>query len=160
VLTFTAVYIAAIAVFLTVIVVTDDPDRDRIQATPARRSPSRAPRRSGADGKRLRLPRDGGFAAAGLPQPGDLAHRPQRRRDASPSAGCRSPSPAPSSRTGSLIESGRFYVRGVERPLANAVVERRQIGSGSIVLSPPAGWIRRRSGRGLAGRLLGRRRLW
>jgi signal transduction histidine kinase len=36
---------------------------------------------------------------------------------------------------GVLLESGRFYVRGIEPPLANAVVERRQIGSDPLLLS-------------------------
>jgi signal transduction histidine kinase len=38
-------------------------------------------------------------------------------------------------RHGSWIESGRFYVPGVERPLANAAVERRRVGSDLILLA-------------------------
>ncbi len=134
VLTFTAVYIAAIAVFLAVIVVTDDPNRDRNSHTGPRIALSRAAVDLARTENGLRLPRDGGFA--------DMASRNPaiwligRSGDASFSFGRVPDSVARAfERNSLLIESGRFYVPGVERPLANAVVERRRVGSGSILLA-------------------------
>ena len=132
VLTFTAVYIAAIAVFLTIIVVTDDPDRDGTATRPQNRTLARRGR-SGADGNGFRLPRDGG-SPHGLAEPGDLAHRPERRRHVSFG---RVPEPVARAfeQRSLLVESGRFYVPGVERPLANAVVERHRLGSVTVLLA-------------------------
>ncbi|HEX9946008.1 MAG TPA: HAMP domain-containing sensor histidine kinase [Allosphingosinicella sp.] len=134
VLTFTAVYIAAIAVFLTIIVVTDDPDRDRNSHTGPKIALSRAAEDLVPTETGFRLARDGGFA--------DMASRNPaiwligRSGDSSFSFG---PVPQPVARAldqhGLFMESGRFYVPGVERPLANAVVERRRVGSGIVLLA-------------------------
>jgi signal transduction histidine kinase len=134
VLTFTAVYVAAIAVFLAVMVVTDDPDRDRHGHTGPKIALSRAAEDLARTENGFRLPRDGGFAAM-------AARNPQiwligRSGDSTLSFG-RVPEPVARAfeQHGPLIESGRFYVPGVERPLANAVVERRRTGTGSILLA-------------------------
>jgi signal transduction histidine kinase len=134
VLTFTAVYIAAIAVFLAVMIATDDPNRDRHGHTGPKIALSRAAEDLARMENGFRLPRDGGFAAM-------AARNPQiwligRSGDATLSFG-RVPQPVARAfeQHALLIESARFYVPGVERPLANAVVERRRTGTGSILLA-------------------------
>ncbi|HLL30776.1 MAG TPA: HAMP domain-containing sensor histidine kinase [Allosphingosinicella sp.] len=133
-LTFTSVYIAAIAVFLAVIIVTDDPDRDRNSHTGPRIALSRAAEDLVPTENGFRLPSDGGFAALASRNPAIWLIG--QSGDRSFSFG-----PVPESvaraleKHGPLIESGRFYVPGVERPLANAVVERRRIASGPLLLA-------------------------
>jgi signal transduction histidine kinase len=134
VLTFTAVYIAAIAAFLTAIVLTDDPDRDRNSHTGPRIALSRAADDLVQTENGLRLARDGGFAAFASRNPAIWLIG---RSGGTGFSFGRVPGPVAQAfeRNSILIESGRFYVPGVERPLANAVVERRRIGSGSILLA-------------------------
>jgi signal transduction histidine kinase len=134
VLTFTSVYVAAIAVFLTAIVLTDDPDRDRNSHTGPKIALARAAEDLVPTENGFRMKRDGGFAAMASRNPEIWLIG--RSGDGSFSLGR---VPAPVARAfeqhGLLIESGRFYVPGVERPLANAVVERRRLGSGSLLLA-------------------------
>jgi signal transduction histidine kinase len=134
VLTFTAVYIAAIAVFLTIIILNDDPHRDPNSHTGPRIALSRAADDLVPTENGFRLPRNGGFAAMASRNP--TIWLIGRSGDASFSFG-RVPEPVARAfkQHGLLIESGRFYVPGVERPLANAVVERRRVGSGSVLLA-------------------------
>lgn len=134
VLTFTAVYIAAIAVFLTAVIVTEDRDHDRSSHTGARTALSRAAEDLVRTADGYRLDPDGGFAAM-------ASRNPQmwligRSGESSFSSG-RVPEPVARAfeRHSLLVESGRFYVPGVERPLANAAVERRRIGSDSVLLA-------------------------
>lgn len=134
VLTFTAVYIAAISVFLAAIIVTDDPDRDRNSHTGPKIALSRAAEDLARTENGFRLPDDGAFAAMASRNPAIWLIG--RSGDATLSFG-RVPQPVTRAfeQHSLLIESGRFYVPGVERPLANAVVERRRTGSGSILLA-------------------------
>jgi signal transduction histidine kinase len=134
VLTFTAVYIAAITVFLTAIIVSDDPDRDRNSHTGPRTALSRAAEDLVRTENGFRMKPDGGFAAMASRNPAIwLIGRSEHARF---SFG-RVPEPVVQAfeQHSLQIESGRFYVLGVERPLANAVVERRRTGSGSILLA-------------------------
>jgi signal transduction histidine kinase len=134
VLTFTAVYVAAIAVFLAVIILTDDPHRDRNSHTGPRIALSRAAEDLVPTANGFRLARNGGFAAMASRNPGLWLIG--RSGEAAFSFGS---VPGPVARAfeqhGLLVESGRFYVPGVERPLANAVIERRRVGSGSVLLA-------------------------
>lgn len=134
VLTFTAVYIAAIAVFLTIIVLNDDPHRDPNSHTGPKIALSRAAEDLARTENGFRLPQDGGFAAMASRNPAIWLIG--RSGDGSVSFG-RVPEPVARvfETHGLLVESGRFYVPGVERPLANAVVERRQIGSVTVLLA-------------------------
>lgn len=132
-LTFTAVYIAAIAVFVTSIVLLDDPHRDPNSHTAPRIALARAAEDLVWTENGLRLRQDGGFAEMASRNP--AIWLVGRSGDARFSFG-RVPEPvARAFETDSiLVESGRFYVPGVERPLANAVVERRRLGSDSVLL--------------------------
>jgi len=134
VLTFTSVYIAAIAVFLAIVIVTDDPHRDPNSHTAPKIALSRAAEDLQRTENGLRMKRDGGFAAMASRNP--ALWLIARSGDSAFSVG-RVPEPVARAfeQHGLLIESGRFYVPGVERPLANAVVERRRVGSGSILLA-------------------------
>ncbi|HEX8224643.1 MAG TPA: HAMP domain-containing sensor histidine kinase [Allosphingosinicella sp.] len=134
VLTFTAVYVAAIAVFLTVIVLTDDPHRDRNSHTGPRIALSRAAEDLVLTETGFRLRRDGGFAAMASRNP---ALWLIARSGGETFSFGRVPEPAAQAfeRHGLLVQSGRFYVPGIERPLANAVAERRQIGPESVLLA-------------------------
>jgi signal transduction histidine kinase len=134
VLTFTTVYVAAVAVFLTAIILTDDPDRDRNSHTGPRTALARAADDLAPTQDGLRLARDGGFAAMASRNP--AIWLVARSGDSTLSYG-RVPEPVERAfeRHSLLVESGRFYVPGVERPLANAVVERRRIGSASVLLA-------------------------
>jgi len=134
VVTFTAVYIAAIAVFLITVVLVTDPDRHPSDHTGAKIGLSRAaddlvPTQGG-----FRLRRDGRFAAMASRNP--ALWLVVRGSGGNFSFGA-VPKPAIRAldRYGELIESGRFHVPGLERPLANAVVERRQIGSERVLLA-------------------------
>ncbi|MGZ8284047.1 MAG: sensor histidine kinase [Allosphingosinicella sp.] len=134
VLTFTSVYIAAIAVFLTIIVLNDDPHRDPNSHTGPKIALSRAAEDLVPTENGFRMKRDGGFAEMASRNP--ALWLVGRSGDGKFSFG---PVPEPVARAleqhSLLVESGRFYVPGVERPLANAVVERRRVGSGSVLLA-------------------------
>ncbi len=134
VLTFTSVYVAAIAVFLTAIIVTDDPDRDRGSHTGPKIALSRAAEDLVRTEHGLRLKRDGGFAAMASRNPSIWLIG--RSGEGKFSFG-RVPEPVARAfdQPSLQVESGRFYVPGIERPLANAVVERRRIGSDSLLLA-------------------------
>ncbi|MGA9581713.1 MAG: HAMP domain-containing sensor histidine kinase [Allosphingosinicella sp.] len=134
VLTFTGVYIAAVAAFLAIIVVTDDPDRDRNSYTGPKVALSRAAGDLVRTPSGFRMKRDGGFAALASRNPGIWLIG--LGGDSRFSFG-RVPEPVARAfeGPGPLIESGRFYVPGIERPLANAVIERRRIGSDSLLLA-------------------------
>jgi signal transduction histidine kinase len=134
VLTFTSVYVAAIAVFLTAIVLSDDPDRDRNSHTGPKIALARAAEDLVRTERGFRLARDGGFAALASRNPaiwligGSGDDRFSFGRVPEPVARA-------FEQHSVLVQSGRFYVPGVERPLANAVVERRRIGSDSVLLA-------------------------
>ena len=134
VLTFTLVYVAAIAVFLAVIIVTDDPNRDLDGHTGPRIALARAAEDLVRTESGFGVKRNGGFAAMAARNPGIWFAG--RSEDSRFSFG---PVPGPVARAlgqhSLLVESGRFYVPGVERPLANAVIERRRFGSGSVLLA-------------------------
>jgi signal transduction histidine kinase len=135
VLTFTAVYIAGVAIFLTALVVIDDPQRDPNSHTGPRIALTRAASDLERTGNGFRLPADGDFAemAARNPAMWLIAQRRGGRHLAFGEV------PSPVARTFQqddlLFKSGRFYVPGVERPLANAVFERRQVGSEIVLLA-------------------------
>lgn len=134
VLTFTSVYIAAIAVFLTAIIVSDDPHRDPNSHTGPRTALSRAAEDLVRTENGFRMKPDGGFAAMASRNPDIWLIG--RSSDSRFSFG-RVPEPVVQAfeQHSLQVESGRFYVPGVERPLANAVVERRRTGYGSILLA-------------------------
>jgi signal transduction histidine kinase len=132
VVTFTAVYISAVVLLLTVLILTDQ-TRDHRDT-----GPKVAIARAAQDLMRTEngivLPRDGRFS--------ELASRNPtiwligRSGNATFSHG-RVPEPIASTFAGDrlIFESGRFYVAGAKRPLANAVIERRQIGNHSVLLA-------------------------
>lgn len=134
VLTFTTVYIAAIAAFMTAIIITDDPNRDPNGHTGPKIALSRAAKDLVRTENGFRMPRDGAFAAMASRNPAIWLIA--RSGDRSFSIG---QVPEPVVRAFEqhelLVESGRFYVPGIERPLANAVVERRRVGSDSVLLA-------------------------
>jgi signal transduction histidine kinase len=134
VLAFSAVYVAAVAAFLTIIVLTDDPDRDRNGHTGPRIALARAAEDLVRTENGFRMRRDGGFAAMARQNPAIWLMG--RSGEAKFSFG---QVPEPVARVfqteAFLFQSGRLYVPGVERPLANAVVERRQLGSDSVLLA-------------------------
>ena len=105
----------------------------------------------------FRIARDGGFAEMASRNPAIWLFG-RSGDQASPSAGCRQPVARAFEQHGLLVQSGRFYVPGVERPLANAVVERRRIGSDSVLLAAGGVDPETLGSFGIAGRLLGRRR--
>lgn len=134
VLTFTAVYIAAIAAFMTIVVLTDDPNRDPSGHTGPKLALSRAAEDLVRTENGFRMKRDGDFAAMASRNPAIWLIG--RSGDTKFSFG-RVPEPVARAfeKQGPLVESARFFVPGVERPLANAVVERRRIGSDSFLLA-------------------------
>lgn len=134
VLTFTAVYIAAIAAFMTIIVLTDDPHRHPNSHTGPKIAVSRAAEDLVRTENGFRMAEDGRFAALASRNP--AIWLVARSGDRSFSLG-RVPVPVAQAfqQHGLLVESGRFYVPGMEPPLANAVVERRRIGSESLLLA-------------------------
>ena len=134
VLTCTAVYIAGVAIFLTAVVLMDDPDRDPNSHTGPRIALSHAANDLVRTESGFRMPRDGDFAAMASRNPAIWLIG--RSGDRSFSFG-RVPEPVARAfeQNGLLIESGRFYVPGVERPLANAAADRRRIGSDTVLLA-------------------------
>jgi signal transduction histidine kinase len=132
VLTFTGVYLVTIAVYLTVAVMIDDAHRNRY--TGAKIAISRAAEDLVRTEDGFRMPRDGEFAAMAarnrtmwlIARSGDRSFSFGRV----PESVARGLEPR-----GLLIETGRFYVSGVKPPLANAVLERRQVGSASVLLA-------------------------
>lgn len=135
VLTFTAVYIAAIAAFMVIIVLTDDPDRQPNNHAGPKIALSRAAEDLVRTEDGFRLARDGGFAAMASRNP---AMWLIGRSDKGSFSFGQVPEPvirALDEQEGLLVESGRFYVPGVERPLANAAIERRRVGSDALLLA-------------------------
>jgi len=134
VLTFTSVYVTAIAAFLTIVILTDDPDRDRNSHTGARIALARAAEDLVRTDSGLRLKPGGDFSAMATRNPSLWLIARSGNRTLSFG-------PVPENalgaieRGGLLVQSGRFYVPGVERPLANFVVERRQVGSEFLLLA-------------------------
>ncbi len=134
VLTFTAVYIAGVAIFLTAIAVIDDPNRDPNSHTGPRIALSRAGDDLIRTENGFQLRRQGDFVAMAARNPSLwLVARSDGRSFSFGEV------PEPVARTfreaGLLFQSGRFYVPGVERPLANAAVEQRRVGSDSVLLA-------------------------
>ena len=134
VLTFTAVYIVGVAVFLTAVVYIDDPNRDPNSHTGPRIALSHAADDLVRTEYGFRMQPDGEFAAMASRNPAIwLVGRSGER---SFSFGRVPESVARAfEQNGLLVQSGRFYVPGVERPLANAVADRRQIGSHTVLLA-------------------------
>jgi signal transduction histidine kinase len=132
VLTFTAVYISAVALLLTILILTDQ-THDRRDTGP-RVAVDRAAQDLVRTENGLRIRRDGGFA--------DLASRNPAlwliaRSGSRTFSYGRVPEPVADTFAGNRImfESGRFWVAGVERPLANGVVERHQLGPDTVFLA-------------------------
>ena len=134
VLTFTAVYIVGFVLFLGYIVMTDDPNRDPNSHTGPRIALARAADDLVRTESGFGIRRDGEFAAM-------VARNPAiwligRNGEGAFTFG---QVPAPVIQAFGdhmfLMESARFYVPGDERPLANAVVENRRVGSESILLA-------------------------
>ena len=134
VLTFTAVYVAAIAAFLAIVALTEATHSERDQYRGARRALSFAAADLARTDAGLRMRQDGDFAALASRNP--AIWLVVRSGDRSFSFGR---VPEPVARTfqqqGAVVESARFYVPGVEGPLANAVVERRHVRSGPVLLA-------------------------
>jgi signal transduction histidine kinase len=134
VLIFTGVYMVTIIVFLSVVVWIEDPHRDRQRHTGPRIALSRASDDLTRTENGFRIRPDGGFAEMASRNPAIWLFA--RSGDKSFSFG-----PVPTAVAngfaphGLLVQSGRFYVRGVDGPLASAVVERRRIGSDSVLLA-------------------------
>ena len=134
VLIFTVVYMVTIVVFLSVVVWIEDPQRDRQRHMGPRIALSHASEDliRTEDGFRIRS--EGGFAKMASRNPTIWLFA--RSGDKSFSFG-RVPAPVAKSMAphGLEVQSGRFYLRGLEGPLASAVVERRLIGSDSVLLA-------------------------
>jgi signal transduction histidine kinase len=132
VLTFTAVYVSAVLLILTVLILTDQTHDQRDTG------PKIAIGHAADDLMRIEngfvLSRDGRFA--------ELASRNPtmwligRSGNATFSHG-RVPEAVASTVAGGRLTfvSGRFFIAGAERPLANAVIERREIGRDQVVLA-------------------------
>jgi len=134
VLTFTSVYIAAIAAFMTVIVLIDDHDRDPDGHTAPRIALSRAAEDLVRTEGGLQLAQHGRFAELASRNPAIWLIG--RSGDMRFSYG-RVPEPVARAfdQHALLVQSARFYVPGVARPLANAAVERRRVGSDNVILA-------------------------
>ena len=132
VLTFTAVYISAVGLLLTVLILTDQTHDQR--DTGPKVAIARAAQDLVRTDKGILLKRDGRFAELASRNPAiwllgrsgnaTFSHGPVPAAVASIFAGGRL-----------TFVSGRFFVAGAERPLANAVIERRQIGKDTVVLA-------------------------
>jgi signal transduction histidine kinase len=134
VLTFTGVYMVTVAIFLTVVVVIQDPHRDRQRHIGPKIALTRAAEDLARTESGFRIRSDGGFAEMASRNPAIWFYA--RSGDQSFSFG-RVPASVASAFEphGLLVQSGRFYVRGLEGPLASAAVERRRIGSDSVLLA-------------------------
>jgi signal transduction histidine kinase len=134
VLTFTAVYIVTIVVFLTVIVVFDDAHRHRNRHIGPKIALSYAAEDLVPTENGFRMARDGSFTEMASRNPAIWLIA--RNGDRSFSFG-RVPQHVGRAfePPGLLVDSGRFQVRGVAQPLANAVIERRQVGSDWVLLA-------------------------
>jgi signal transduction histidine kinase len=134
VLTFTGVYVLTIVIFFAVLVMFDDGFQHGNRHAGPKMAVSRAAEDLVRTEKGFRMKRDGAFAAMAARNPDLwlLARSGERRFTFGPV-------PAPVTRAfeppGLQIDSGRFTVRGLERPLAHAVVERREIGSDTLILA-------------------------
>ena len=132
VLTFTAVYISAVALLLTVLIITDQTHDQR--DTGPRIAISRAAQDLVRTENGFGIRRDGGFAELASRNP--AIWLVGRSGNNSFSYG-RVPDPVAGifERNRLIFESGRFFVAGAERPLANAVMERRHVGNDSVLLA-------------------------
>jgi signal transduction histidine kinase len=132
-LTFTGVYAVTIAVFLTGVVAVDS-HRDGNKHIGPRIAVARAADDLVRTESGFSLPRDGRFAALASRNPAIwLVVRSDETSFSFgrvPEAVARAFEPR-----GLVVESGRFYVRGVEPQLAIAAVERRRIGSNGVFLA-------------------------
>jgi signal transduction histidine kinase len=131
VLTFTGVYVVTIAIAVTGLVVFQDSHRGRNKHIGPKIAVSRAVDDLVRTEDRFSMPKNGGFAALASRNPNlwliassgnkslSVGHVPE------PVARLFAP-------TGLILESSRFYLRGVEHPLGSAVIERRQFGSETV----------------------------
>ncbi|MCR5869453.1 MULTISPECIES: HAMP domain-containing sensor histidine kinase [unclassified Sphingomonas] len=132
-LTFTAVYIVGVAVYLAIILLVDDPGRDPASHTGPRIAVVHAANDLVSTDSGFRIQPDGDFAAMAL-------RNPAMWLVVESDAGRFSFGPVPEpvvraiEQEALLIQSTRFYVPGIERPLANAFAERRRIGSQDALL--------------------------
>ena len=133
VLIFTVVYMATIAIFLTVTVF-DGVHGDRNRHLGGKIAVSRAAEDLERTATGYRLRQDGAFTAMASRNPAMWLIVVSNDRSFTfgrvPESLGRAFEPQ-----GLLAESARFYVRGVSPPLANAFIERRQVGSGSVILA-------------------------
>lgn len=135
VLIFTAVYILGVVIFLTALFLIDNPQRDPNGHTGPRIALTLASNELVRTDEGLRLMANGDFA--------EMASRNPAMWLIARSDGGRNLSfgevPASVARTFQqgdlLLASGRFYVPGIERPLANAAFERRQVGPETVLLA-------------------------
>jgi signal transduction histidine kinase len=134
VLTFTAVYMVGVVVFLTSVMLLENPRRDPNSHTGPRMAVSRAAEDLVLTPNGFSLRRDGPFAAMASRNPAIWLIA--RGGDRSFTLG---EVPEPVVRVFDNeeleVQSGRFFVPGVERPLANAVFERRHVGSDLVLLA-------------------------
>jgi signal transduction histidine kinase len=134
VLTFTGVYVLTIAIFFAALVMFDDVFQNGNRHAGPKIAVSRAAEDLVRTETGFRMKRDGAFAAMAARNPRIwLLARSGERRFAF------GPVPAPVTRLfaapGLQIDSSRFTVASLERPLGHAVVERREIGSDTLVLA-------------------------
>ncbi len=134
VLTFTGVYAVTIAVFLAVVILIQDGQLGRNTHIGPKIALSHAAQDLVRTENGFQMLADGEFAAMAARNP---ALWVIARGDNEGYSFGRVPGPVARDfdTNGLLLESGRFYVRGVPPPLANAVAERRQIESDSFLIA-------------------------
>ncbi|MGX7895908.1 sensor histidine kinase [Tsuneonella sp. HG222] len=132
VLTFTAVYISAVVLILTALILTDQTSDHRDRGPKVAISHAAQDLVRTENGFAIR--RDGRFAELASRNPAIWLIG--RSGNATFSFG-----PVPEAVAGTfagnrlVFVSGRFFVAGAERPLANGVVERRQMGNDTVILA-------------------------
>ena len=134
VLTFTAVYFAALLALLTLSVATDAPHLDKNRHSGPRAALSLAAQDLVRTEDGFRIRRDGEFSALASRNP--AIWLVGRSGDKSFAFG-QVPAPVAQAFRDErlLFKSARFYVPDVERPLANAVLERLDIGPDTVLLA-------------------------
>ena len=134
VLIFTAVYMVTIAIFITIIALTDEKYGGRNTHSGPKSAIARAAEDLVVTANGFAMPRGGRFATLASRNPGIWLIARSGNRSFSfgrvPEAVARA-----FESNSLLLEPSRLSIAGAERPLAYAVVERRQIGSASVLLA-------------------------